>query len=30
MAVFRRHGFEQAAVIGSIAATSSTPRLQVS
>jgi selenide,water dikinase len=30
MVVFRRHGFEQAAVIGSIAATSSTPGLKVS
>ena len=30
MAVFRRHGFEQASVIGSIAATSSAPRLVVS
>jgi selenide,water dikinase len=30
MAVFRRHGFEQAAVIGSVVATRSTPRLLVS
>jgi selenide, water dikinase len=28
-AVFRRHGFEQAAVIGGVAATSATPRLRV-
>jgi selenide, water dikinase len=30
MAVFRRHGFEQAAVIGSVAATRAAPRLRVS
>ena len=29
LAVFRRHGFEQAAVIGHVAATSTTPRLLV-
>jgi selenide,water dikinase len=30
LAVFRRHGFEAAAVIGSVAATSAAPRLLVS
>jgi selenide,water dikinase len=30
LAVFRRHGFEQAAVIGGIAATGAAPRLRVS
>jgi selenide,water dikinase len=29
LAVFRRHGFEQAAVVGSIVATSAAPRLRV-
>ncbi len=29
LAVFRRHGFDQAAVVGSVAATSTTPRLRV-
>jgi selenide,water dikinase len=29
LAIFRRHGFEQAAVIGAVAATSATPRLSV-
>ena len=30
LAIFHRHGFEQAAVVGSVAATSAAPRLQVS
>jgi len=30
LAIFRRHGFEQAAVVGSVAATSTAPRLLVS
>ncbi len=30
LAIFRRHGFEQAAVVGSVAATSAAPRLLVS
>jgi selenide,water dikinase len=30
LAIFRRHGFEQAAVVGSVAATTAAPRLLVS